>query len=169
MLGGRSLSVSGSAALAAAPAPSALERYARFEDVVALIHRMRDVKLLVDVERGVRLVRYSPGRIEFEPAPEAPADLAQVLGQRLQGWTGARWGVSVVAEGGAPTIFERDNAEQLAAKAAARAENPVVQAIFAAFPQAVFEEVTLAQDLAAEQAAEALPEVEDEWDPFEDG
>ena len=168
MLGGRPLSTSGAVALAAQPATSALARYARFEDVVELIRRMRDITLLMQVEEGVRLVHYAPGRIEFAPAPGAPRDLAQTLAQRLQGWTGVRWGVSVVAEGGAATIAETRNAGRLAAEAEARAENPVVQAIFAAFPQAKFEEITLAADLAAEQAAEALPEVEDEWDPFED-
>lgn len=169
MLGGRPLSTQGSAALAVSPAASALAKYARFEDVVALIGRMRDVKLLVEVEKGVRLVHYAPGRIEFEPAPGAPRDLAQTLAQRLQGWTGARWGVSVVSEGGAATIDESRNAATLAAEAEARTENRVVQAIFAAFPQAKFEEIVLSDALEAEQAAEALPEVEDEWDPFEDG
>lgn len=169
MMGGRPLSVQGSAALAVSPAASALAKYARFEDVVALIGRMRDVKLLVEVEKGVRLVHYAPGRIEFEPAPGAPRDLAQTLAQRLQGWTGARWGVSVVSEGGAATIDETRNAATLAAEAEARAENRVVQAIFAAFPTAKFEEIVLSDALEAEQAAEALPEVEDEWDPFEDG
>ena len=53
-------------------AAGARAAYARFEDVVELIRRMRDVKLLVDVENGVRLVSYAPGRIEFEPAPGAP-------------------------------------------------------------------------------------------------
>lgn len=169
LLGGRPLSTQGSVALAVSPAASALAKYARFEDVVALIGRMRDVKLLVEVEKGVRLVHYAPGRIEFEPAPGAPRDLAQTLAQRLQGWTGARWGVSVVSEGGAATIDESRNAATLAAEAEARAENRVVQAIFAAFPQAKFEEIVLSDALEAEQAAEALPEVEDEWDPFEDG
>ena len=169
MMGGRPLSTQGSAALAVSPAASALAKYARFEDEVALIGRMRDVKLLVEVEKGVRLVHYAPGRIEFEPAPGAPRDLAQTLAQRLQGWTGARWGVSVVSEGGAATIDETRNAATLAAEAEARAENPVVQAIFAAFPTAKFEEIVLSDALEAEQAAEALPEVEDEWDPFEDG
>ncbi|PTV96516.1 DNA polymerase-3 subunit gamma/tau [Rhodobacter aestuarii] len=168
MLGGRPLHMSGSAALAVQPAASALARYAKFEDVVELIAKMRDGLLRHQVERGVRLVSYAPGRIEFELAPDAPRDLAQTLAQRLQGWTGARWGVSVVSEGGQPTLFERENAAKLAAEAEARAENAVVQAIFAAFPQAAFEQITLAAELEAEQAAEALPEVEDEWDPFED-
>ncbi len=177
ILGGRALGRSGgqsgsqpggAAALAPAQAPDALARYARFEDVVELIRRMRDVKLLMEVESGLRLVHFAPGRIEFEPAPGAPPALAATLAQRLQGWTGQRWGVSVVATGGAPTIAEARDAGETAAKAAALAKNPVVQAIFAAFPQATFEEITLTADLLAEQSAEALPEVEDEWDPFED-
>ncbi|WP_442771609.1 DNA polymerase III subunit gamma/tau [Paenirhodobacter enshiensis] len=159
----------GGATLAVAQTAAALARYARFEDVLELIHRMRDVKLLVDVERGVKLVHYAPGRIEFEPAPEAPRDLAATLAQRLQGWTGARWGVSVVSEGGAPTIAATREAAAREAEAGALERNAVVQAIFAAFPEASFEEIALARDLMAERQAEALPEVEDEWDPFEDG
>lgn len=159
----------GGATLAVAQTAAALARYARFEDVLELIHRMRDVKLLVDVERGVKLVHYAPGRIEFEPAPEAPRDLAATLAQRLQGWTGARWGVSVVSEGGAPTIAATREAATREAEAEALERNAVVQAIFAAFPEASFEEIALARDLMAERQAEALPEVEDEWDPFEDG
>ncbi|RWR46230.1 DNA polymerase III subunit gamma/tau, partial [Sinirhodobacter ferrireducens] len=172
MLGGAPVgrAPSGAAvALAAAPATGALARFARFEDVVELIQRMRDVKLLVEVETCLRLVRYAPGRIEFEPTPAAPRDLAATLAARLQGWTGARWGVSVVSEGGAPTIAEVRDAGRRAAEAEARETNPVVQAILAAFPAAVFDDIKLAADLAQEQAAEALPEVEDEWDPFEDG
>lgn len=157
------------AAAVAVQAEHALTRFARFEDVVELIRRMRDVKLLMDVEHGLRLVRYAPGRIEFQPAEGAPRDLAATLSQRLMGWTGQRWGVSVVNEGGAETIAERRDAGRRAAEAEARAHNPVVQAIFAAFPQAAFEAITEAAELAAEQQAEALPEVEDEWDPFEDG
>ena len=53
---------------APAPEPGPLARYATFEDVVALIRARRDMSLLVEIENGVRLVRYAPGRIEFEPA-----------------------------------------------------------------------------------------------------
>lgn len=157
------------AAVAVAAAPGAYAAFATFENVVELIRRMRDVKLLVDVENGLRLAAYSPGRIEFVPAPGAPRDLAQVLQARLQGWTGARWGVSIVNEGGAPTIAEVRDAGRIAAENEAREGNPVVQAILAAFPAAQFEDITLARDIVQEQQAEALPEVEDEWDPFEDG
>ena len=60
--------------------PGALARYARFEDVVALVRARRDVSLLVEIEHGVRLAKYAPGRIEFEPADGAAPDLAARLG-----------------------------------------------------------------------------------------
>jgi DNA polymerase-3 subunit gamma/tau len=145
----------------------ALARYARFEDVVQLIRANRDVKLLIEVENHLRLVRYAPGRIEFEPAPGAPADLASRLQQRLQAFTGVRWGVSVVSAGGAPTIAEARAAEQDALKAEVMT-HPLVQAVFRAFPEARITEIRTTEDITREAAREALPEIEDEWDPFED-
>ncbi|MDW4551317.1 DNA polymerase III subunit gamma/tau [Defluviimonas sp. D31] len=159
----------GGAATARALDPEvALARYASFPAVVELIRANRDVKLLIEVENHLRLVRYTPGRIEFEPTQEAPRDLAATLSARLQSWTGLRWGVSVVSEGGAPTIAETRDAKETAAKEKAR-ENPLVQAVFAAFPKAHITAIRTPDEVQAEVQAEALPEVEDEWDPFEEG
>ena len=141
--------------------------YGSFDAVVELIRERRDMKLLYEVEEGLRLVRYSPGRIEFEPAPGAANDLAARLGQRLQGWTGQRWGVSVVSSGGAPTLAEVRDAGKRQAEAEAMT-NPLVQAVMAAFPGAKIAEIRSAEDMVQAAAVEALPEVEDEWDPFED-
>jgi DNA polymerase-3 subunit gamma/tau len=113
-------------------------------------------------------VSYRPGRIEFEPAPQAPSDLAQKLGQRLQSWTGVRWAISVVAEGGAPTISEARDAEKAALEAEAR-KHPLVAAIIEAFPDAALKDIRTPAELAAQAETESLGEVEDEWDPFEDG
>ncbi|AZB62868.1 DNA polymerase III subunit gamma/tau [Cereibacter sphaeroides] len=135
-----------------------------FEQMVELIRQKRDMKLLYEVETGVRLVRFAPGRIEFEPAPDAAPDLAARLSQRLQGWTGGRWGISVVSGGGAPTLAEERDKGRLEEEARAL-ENPLVQAVMAAFPGARIAEIRRLEEQAA---AEALPEVEDEWDPFED-
>ncbi len=152
---------------ALAVAESQLVVYASFAQVVELIREKRDMRLLVEVEEGVKLAKYAPGRIEFEPAAGAKADLAARLSQRLQGWTGARWGVSVVNTGGAPTLAEERDVAQNAAKAEAM-ENPLVQAVMLAFPGAKISEIRTAEAMAASAAIEALPEVEDEWDPFED-
>jgi len=148
-----------------------LARYARFDDVVALIRANRDVKLLVEVETGLRLARYEPGKIEFTPTGDAPADLAQRLAARLQGWTGVRWGVTLVSGAEAPTIAESRDAEKLALEDEARA-HPMVQAVFAAFPNARITEIRTPEDLAAEAEAGALPDIDEDsedWDPFEDG
>lgn len=153
---------------ALALAENQLQVFATFESVIDLIRDKRDMKLLYEVEHGLRLVRYSPGRIEFQPTPDAPPDLAALLGARLQSWTQARWGVSVVNEGGAPTIAEERERTDREAKAEAM-QNPLVQAVLAAFPGAKIAEVRTPEALAAAAQAEALPEVEDEWDPFEDG
>nr|RDS97342.1 DNA polymerase III subunit gamma/tau [Cereibacter sphaeroides f. sp. denitrificans] len=151
------------AATAVALAPGALPCQS-FEQMVELIRQKRDMKLLYEVETGVRLVRFAPGRIEFEPAPDAAPDLAARLSQRLQGWTGGRWGISVVSGGGAPTLAEERDKGRLEEEARAL-ENPLVQAVMAAFPGARIAEI---RKLEEQAAAEALPEVEDEWDPFED-
>ena len=73
----------------------------------------------------------------------------------------------LVNDGGAPTVAEVRAAEENAKKAEATTL-PMVQAVLAAFPKAKITEVRTAADLAQEAQVEALQEVEDEWDPFEE-
>ncbi|MFG6517449.1 DNA polymerase III subunit gamma/tau [Sulfitobacter sp. 1A13496] len=147
---------------------AALARFPTFEHVVELIRVNRDVKLLVEVETCVQLAAYQPGRIEFVPTDDAPRDMAQRLGQKLQLWTGNRWAVSLVNEGGAETIAQVRDARELALKKQAE-DHPMMQAVLAQFPKARITAIRTPEDIAAAATAEALPEVEDEWDPFEDG
>jgi DNA polymerase-3 subunit gamma/tau len=155
-----------SAALAVEPV-DALARFASFPAVVDLIRRNRDVKLLVEVETTLKLARYQPGRIEFEPTGSAARDLAPRLAQRLQIWTGVRWAVTVVNEGGAQTIAEVRDAEEKEKLDKAYAY-PMVQAVLEAFPKAKITDIRTAEQLTQSAAVEALPEVDDEWDPFEE-
>jgi DNA polymerase-3 subunit gamma/tau len=158
-------------ATAPALAEGQLQVYASFDAVVDLIRQKRDMVLLNEVESDLRLVRYSPGRIEFEPANGARSDLASRLGQRLQGWTGARWAVSVTSTGGAPTIAEARRSDLERAKAEV-AGNPLVSAILAAFPGAMIGEVRSPEAMLAAAAETALPvaeaETDENWDPFEE-
>ena len=172
------LRADGSAAALAAP-QQALAAFPDFASVVETIRRMRDMRLLLDVEQHLRLVRYAPGRIEFNPTPDAPPDLAQRLGERLRGWSGGqRWAVVVVSEPGQPSIAEERAAAEQIARARAL-ENPTVQAILATFPEARITAIRPAPEAPAvenpppedtsphETSSGALAEVE-EWDPFED-
>ena len=135
--------------------------------MVELIRANRDGLLQVEVENNLRLASYRPGRIEFVPTEKAPQDLAQRLGSSLQRWTGNRWAVTVVNEGGAETIAEKRDATDLALRAEAL-KHPLVQAVFDAFPKAEIIRIRTPQEQEAEAQAEALPEVDDEWDPFEE-
>ncbi|MEL7080072.1 MAG: DNA polymerase III subunit gamma/tau [Pseudomonadota bacterium] len=145
----------------------ALARYPTFDHVVELIRANRDVKLLVEVETSLKLAAYQPGRVEFVPVENAPRDLAQRLGARLQTWTGNRWAVIVVNAGGGPTIAETRDAADLELKAEAE-KHPLVQAVIAQFPKARIKSIRTAKDIMAEAVEEALPEVDEEWDPFEE-
>ncbi|MBV7396007.1 DNA polymerase III subunit gamma/tau [Mameliella sediminis] len=158
----------GGTVTALAPAASAaLAHYPTFEHVLELIRTNRDVKLLVEIEAGVRLAAYQPGRIEFTPADNAAPDLAQRLGSALQRWTGNRWAVTLVNGCEALTVVEKRDAARLALEAEAE-EHPFVRAALAAFPKAKITNIRTAQEAATEALEEALPEVEDEWDPFEE-
>lgn len=162
----RSVVSTGGAQTATALAPDALQHYARFDDVVALIRHHRDVKLLVEVETGLQLVSYQPGRITVQPTADAAPDLVGRLGARLQLWTGNRWTITVVNDGGAPTIAQTRDAAETSLRDQASA-HPLVQAVIAAFPKARITDIRTAATKAQAAEAEALPEVEDEWDPFE--
>ena len=143
-----------------------IDSYFKFDDVLELIKQKRDVKLLIDIENGLRLVFYRPGHIEFTPTDFAPADLAQRLSNRLKEWTGIRWAISVVQNGEAKTIVERKekNAHDLEKDAYA---HPFVKEALVQFPDARIVKVVSKEKLEQEAAVKALEEVEEEWDPFE--
>ncbi|MEL7167095.1 MAG: DNA polymerase III subunit gamma/tau [Pseudomonadota bacterium] len=153
-------------ALAGDPAET-LARYPSFDHVLELIKANRDMLLYEHVVKYVRLAAYQPGRIEFEPADDAPRDLAQRLGGALQRWTGNRWAVTLVTTGGAPTAYETEHAAELELKAQAEA-HPLVQAVLAQFPDAKIKNIRTPEQRSQEAHIEALPEVDDEWDPFEE-
>ena len=148
---------------------TALARFTAFEQVVDMIKSRRDMTLLFDVENYVRLVKYSPGRIEFQQAGDAPKDLATRLAKRLQAWTGARWGVTVVSDGGKATITEERAAHRDDLQGQAM-QHTMVQAVLLAFPGAEIRDVKTFADLNAETDAslQYLEEEADDWDPFED-
>jgi DNA polymerase-3 subunit gamma/tau len=162
-----------------APVPeTGLMAYARFEDIIALLHGARDIKLLEEVETFVQLVRYKPGMIEFNPAPGAPAELAGRLSQRLRDLTGARWSVLIGNEDGQPTIAQQA-ADARQAEVLRAAEHPLVLAALEAFPGAEIRAVrplgggaALPEEYLAPAPEHEFVEIEgdlvDSGDPFEE-
>ncbi len=123
----------------AAPAQAAPERksvaIAGFDALVALAAEKRDMRLKIALESEVRLVRFEQGLIEFELAPGGSRDVASLLMQKLQAWTGERWMASIVASGGAPTLKERREAKEQERRSGLEAD-PLVASVLARFPGA---------------------------------
>ena len=161
-----STSIDGNTALALDAKTLALQ-YPTFESVLEIIRKFRDMKLLIDLENSIRLGSYMPGRIEFTPTKDAPKDLAQRLGQLLQSWTGFRWAVTVVSHCSAKTIEEHRNAEEAQLKLDAKL-HPFVKTVFENFPKASITEIKSQTQIITEAAQTSLPEIEGEWDPFEE-
>ncbi len=161
-----STSIDGNTALALDAETLALQ-YPTFENVLEIIRKFRDMKLLIDVENSIRLSSYMPGRIEFTPTKDAPKDLAQRLGQLLQSWTGFRWAVTVVSHCSAKTIQEHRNAEEAQLELDAKL-HPFVKTVFEKFPKASITEIKSQTQIITEAAQTSLPEIEGEWDPFEE-
>ncbi len=148
---------------------TALARFTVFNHVIDLIKSRRDVKLLVEVENFLRLVKYAPGRIEFQLTEDAPRDFTTRLANRLQSWTGVRWGVTVVSDGGGATIAEERAAHRDDLQGQAM-QHAMVQSVLLAFPGAEIRDVkTLAElDADSDASVQYLEEEADDWDPFED-
>lgn len=142
-------------------------QYPTFESVLEIIRKFRDMKLLIDVENSVRLSSYVPGRIEFTPTENAPKDLAQRLGQLLQNWTGFRWAITIVGNCSGETIQEQRNAKDATLKREAKL-HPFVKTVFDNFPKASIIEIKSQAEIVAEAEETGLPEIEGEWDPFEE-
>jgi DNA polymerase-3 subunit gamma/tau len=140
---------------AAEPAPTLQS----FDDVLALIDRRRDITLKLDVERYVRPISFRTGAIEYEPAPGAPANLAQRLVSRLKEWTGERWLIVAQGGGGAESLWEKQKREQREVRSEVE-QDPFVRAVMATFPGA--EIVSIRNQPQPEAAAE--PPSEDDSD-----
>lgn len=147
-------------AVAAAPAMA----FNRFEDVVALVAKDRDIRLKHALEAGVRLVSFEPGRIEIALLEGTPSGIAGELSDRLSKASGTRWFVSVVrniAEA-APTLREQAKTREDKAKENARAD-PLVKAALAVFPDAEIVDVR-EPGLVLPEGEELLPADPDDPD-----
>jgi DNA polymerase-3 subunit gamma/tau len=133
-----------------------------FEEMLALIEKKRDISLKLDVERFVRPISFRQGAIEYEPAPGAPANLAQRLVGRLKDWTGERWLIAAQGGGGAESLWERQKREEREVRAEIE-QDPFVLAVMKTFPGAEILGVrTLPQAEAPEGAATEVEDDDDE-------
>jgi DNA polymerase III subunit gamma/tau len=141
-------------------APSARPMPESFAEVVALADAEGDLILRTNLARHVHLVHFELGRIEFRPGPQAPANLANKLGQRLGEWTGRRWIVSISGEAGEASLEQQAAAAADAVKADAE-RHPLVQAALSLFPGSAIEAVRALEIAPATDPSEVPEQVEE--------
>ena len=148
----------------AAPSPVVVDR---FEDLLALAARKRDLGVKLALERDVRLVRCEDGRLEIGLEPTAAKTLANDLARKFSQWTNRRWMVVVSAEAGQPSVKSQNDARQAELKTGVRAD-PLVQAVLARFPGAEIVDVRQGELPPALPAGDS-DEVGPELPPDDDG
>ncbi len=110
-----------------------------FAAIVTLFQHHTEPRLAHMLSDELRLVDYAPAAVP--PALTLAHDARQsreqlaLIGRRLGEWTGQDWQVTLVTEGGGPTLHEAMRAAD-AARHTAAAADPVVAALFTAFPGA---------------------------------
>ncbi|MGB0681205.1 MAG: DNA polymerase III subunit gamma/tau [Magnetovibrionaceae bacterium] len=134
---------------AAAPAPSAPAQPqarhlsevqkpdpATFEAVVDLADQAKEAILHANLVNNLHLVSFQPGEISFRPGDRAPETLASELAKFLNEKTSRRWTVNVaLSEAGDKTLAQAED-DRKAARRAKAAEEPLVKAVLATFPDA---------------------------------
>jgi DNA polymerase III subunit gamma/tau len=113
---------------------------ANFIDIVKHAEAKRDIKLKAELERYVRPVRVSAGKIELALELGTPQGFVGELKRKLDAWTGQRWIVSLVNEKGEDPIAKQKQARRSSIMDEAKAD-PVVQAVLKAFPGATITDV----------------------------
>lgn len=103
-----------------------------FPALVALFAQKREMVLHTHLLQNTHLVAFAPPSLTLRLTEAAPPHFAGKVSHCLQQWTGKRWLLSLVQEGGAPSLAQQ---QQEAAQALRQqGENhPLVKAILARF------------------------------------
>ena len=83
------------------------ENISSFEDLINLSSKKKEIELKYDLERNVKLIKFSEGKIDIEFNENLGKNFVRNLSERLLGWTGRRWVISLTKEKGQKTFLEQ--------------------------------------------------------------
>jgi DNA polymerase-3 subunit gamma/tau len=119
---------------AAAPAPAAPQAMS-WAALVELVEQSGQLRLSQVMHDWVRVIALEPGELTYTLVAGYPGDATAELRDALLRATGERWQVTRAEGEAAPSLKELADAVKDAARAAVRSD-PLVEAAFAAFPNA---------------------------------
>ena len=77
--------------------------------IINLSSKKKEIELKYDLERNVKLIKFSEGKIDIEFNENLGKNFVRNLSERLLGWTGRRWVISLTKEKGQKTFLEQKN------------------------------------------------------------
>ncbi len=78
-----------------------------FEELINLCESKKEIELKFDLERNVKLVKYSEGKIDIEFNEKLSKDFIKNLTSKLYEWTKIRWIITLSKGIGGQTIYEK--------------------------------------------------------------
>ena len=78
-----------------------------FEELINLCENKKEIELKFDLERNVKLVKYSEGKIDIEFNEKLSKDFIKNLTSKLYEWTKIRWIITLSKGIGDQTIYEK--------------------------------------------------------------
>ena len=77
------------------------------DDLINIAEREKEIELKFDLERNVRLVKFSNGKIDIAFNERLSKDFIKKLTSKLLEWTGHRWIITLSKDIGDQTIYEK--------------------------------------------------------------
>ncbi|WP_455477166.1 DNA polymerase III subunit gamma/tau [Bartonella sp. B41] len=111
-------------------------------DLVELAEQNNDIPFKVHIKEFVHPVSFKPNHITLRLTDSAPPSLPRDIEKTLFKWTRQRWTVTLVKEGGGPTLQEESIATKEALISDAK-KDPDIMKIFNHFPKAKIVDIRL--------------------------
>ena len=112
-----------------------------FDDLIQLATREKEAELKYDLERNVKLVSFTPGKINITFNEKLNKNFIKILTEKLLNWTGERWIISLSKEQGEVTVHEK-NITNKKDKLVQEMNSETVKDFLAAFPGARLTDVS---------------------------
>nr|ADI19603.1 DNA polymerase III, gamma/tau subunits [uncultured SAR11 cluster bacterium HF0770_37D02] len=86
-----------------------LETIPSFEDLIKLTSKKREVELKYDLERNVKLIKFSEGKIDINFDENIGKNFVRNLAEKLLKWTGKRWIITLTKSTDQKTFLEHQS------------------------------------------------------------